>query len=42
MAKIVSWKALVNAAEKGKKEKDVAYEFSNGRKFERPKDPYTS
>jgi hypothetical protein len=36
------WKALVDAIEnqKKQKDKDVAYRFSNGREFERPKDPY--
>jgi hypothetical protein len=38
----ISWKALVDAIEnqKGRKDKDVAYRFSNGREFEREKDVY--
>lgn len=41
MATKIDWNAVVEEAKKGKPEKpDIAYEFSNGRKFERPSDPY--
>lgn len=41
MATEISWKQLVEEAEKKKKkEPDVAYRFSNGREFERTEDPY--
>ena len=41
MTKKLSWKALVEAAEfHDLPERETAYEFSNGREFERPEDPY--
>lgn len=39
VTKIIRWNAMVRAVE-GKPEKEVAYEFSNGRKFYREADPY--
>lgn len=41
----ISWKTLVDAAnerEKPKDKEETAYEFSNGREFKRPNDPYES
>ena len=41
MTKKLSWKELVEAAHfHDKPVRETAYEFSNGRKFERPEDPY--
>lgn len=39
----VSWRAMVDAAEARQhvKPKDICYQFSSGRKFERGEDPYS-
>lgn len=44
MSTTITIKALIAALEKQKRkqpEKDVAYKFSNGKEFERKKDPYS-
>ena len=38
----IDWGALVDAADPERKKPEIAYEFSNKRKFERKENPYDS
>ena len=40
MAKEISWKRLVDAADTERKKEPVVYTFSKGKKFKDRKDPY--